>query len=140
MTPQRRVMCFGTFDIVHPGHVKFLAAARALGDELFVVVSRDERRKALSGITPVHTQRERIAVLSEFKSVSRAIAGKKNNILTVVKQHRPDVIALGHDQVYGIDTLAAWSAQQKKPPRIVRLRAFNRKRHSTTRIKQVLCQ
>ncbi|OGH61891.1 MAG: hypothetical protein A2848_02135, partial [Candidatus Magasanikbacteria bacterium RIFCSPHIGHO2_01_FULL_50_8] len=126
MKTKRSVMCFGTFDIIHPGHVKFLAAARALGDELLVVVSRDDRRAALSGAMPVHTQRERIAVLDGLKSVTRAIAGKKNDILVVVRQHRPDIIALGHDQVYGISALQKWCEQQKNPPRVIRLRAFNR--------------
>jgi FAD synthetase len=136
---KKRVMCFGTFDIIHPGHIKFLTRARALGDELFVVVSRDERRAAIRGKTPVHTQAERMLVLSSLSAVTKAIAGKKDDILAIIKKMKPLIIALGHDQVYGVDVLQSWCASQKKPPQIVRLPAYKRSRYSTSRIKEVLC-
>ncbi len=136
---KQRVMCFGTFDIIHPGHVWFLTEVSHLGDELFVVVSRDERRKALAGHMPVHTQVERVAVLDALKPVTQAIKGNQRDILAVIRKYKPHTIALGHDQVYGIDVLNAWIKTQKNPPRIVRLPAFKRVRHSTTRIKKTLC-
>lgn len=136
---KKRVMCFGTFDIIHPGHIKFLTAARKLGDELFVVVARDERRAKIAGRTPVHTQAERVLVLGAFKMVTKAVPGKKTDILAVIREQKPAVIALGHDQVYGVEVLEQWCAAQKKPPQIVRLPPFNRTRYSTSRIKAVLC-
>ncbi|MDQ5931619.1 MAG: synthetase [Patescibacteria group bacterium] len=136
---KKRVMCFGTFDIIHPGHIKFLTRARALGDELFVVVSRDERRAAIRGKTPVHTQAERVVVLSSLSAVTQALAGKKDDILAIIRKIKPSIIALGHDQVYGVDVLQSWCASQKNPPQIVRLPAYKRSRYSTSRIKEDLC-
>ena len=136
---KKRVMCFGTFDIIHPGHIKFLESVRNLGDELFVVVSRDERRAALQGKAPVHTQAERILVLTALSAVTEAVAGNKSDILVVIKKLKPAIIALGHDQVYGVDVLQSWCETQKKPPQIVRLPAYKRSRYSTSRIKEVLC-
>ncbi len=137
---KKRVMSFGTFDIIHPGHIAFLSAAAKCGNELFVVVSRDTRRKKISGDLPVHTQTERISVLNALKPVTRAIAGSDKDILKAIKRYTPDVIVLGHDQVYGIEMLDKWIARQENPPKIVRLPAFRRGRFSTTRIKKVLCQ
>lgn len=137
---KKRVMCFGTFDILHPGHIRFFDAAQKLGDELFVVVSRDERREKITGKRPVHTQKERMAVIDALKPVKQAVAGKRGDILAVVSEIKPHVIALGHDQVYGVEVLERWCASQVRPPHIVRLPAFNRKRYSTSRIKETLCQ
>lgn len=137
---KKRVMCFGTFDILHPGHIKFLTAARKLGDELYVVVSRDARREKASGRLPVHTQAERVLMLGSLSVVTRAIPGAAKDILAVIRTHKPAIIALGHDQVYGVDVLRAWCAGQKNAPKIVRLRAFNRARYSTSRIKSAVCQ
>lgn len=136
---KKRVMCFGTFDIIHPGHIKFLSSARKLADELYVVVSRDERRAALRGRTPVHTQAERLLVLGSLSVVTKAIAGKKDDILAIIKKIKPAIIALGHDQVYGVDVLQSWCKTQKRPPQIVRLPAYKRSRYSTSRIKEDLC-
>lgn len=134
-----RVMCFGTFDILHPGHVAFLTKARKLGDELYVVVSRDARRRALSGKTPIHTQKERMLVLAALRSVTRVLAGHATDPLFQIKKIKPAVIVLGHDQVFGVDAVEAWAGKQKRPPHIVHMKAINRVRYSTTRIKSDLC-
>lgn len=136
---KRRVMCFGTFDIIHPGHIRFLEAAARLGDELIVVVSRDARRATLSGKLPVHTQKERLEVLNALKVVWKAVPGTQTDILATIRKFKPQIIALGHDQVYGIDVLEHWMTRQKNPPQIVRLPAFKRSRYSTSRIKETLC-
>lgn len=132
-------MCFGTFDIIHPGHIAFLEAAARCGRELIVVVSRDARRKSLTGSAPVHTQSERMLVLQALKSVKRTVAGHATDLLFHVKKIKPDVIVLGHDQTYGVDVLVAWAASQKKSPQIVRLKPVRRSRYSTSRIKKTLC-
>ncbi|MGD1075360.1 MAG: adenylyltransferase/cytidyltransferase family protein, partial [Thermodesulfovibrionales bacterium] len=47
-----RVVCAGTFDHLHPGHLNFLEQASALGNELIVIVARDETVKRIKGIAP----------------------------------------------------------------------------------------
>ena len=54
-----RVLCSGTFDYLHAGHVSFIEQAAALGDELFVVVARDENVKRIKGHYPDQTEEER---------------------------------------------------------------------------------
>lgn len=136
-----RVMCFGTFDILHPGHISFLKKARAYGDKLYVIVSNDARRRTIAGgISPVHTQKERALLLQELRTVTQALPGHVHDILFHIKKVHPDIIVLGHDQVFGVDILNAWIRTQARPPKIFRLRAFKRRRYSTTRIKNELCK
>ena len=56
-----RVLCCGTFDYLHPGHLSFIEQAAALGDELFAVVARDENVKIIKGHYPDHSEVERKA-------------------------------------------------------------------------------
>ena len=59
----KRVLCCGTFDYLHPGHISFLKQAARLGTELFVVVARDENVKRLKGRYPDHGEEERVGRL-----------------------------------------------------------------------------
>ena len=92
-----RVMATGVFDLLHPGHLHFLTSAKALGDELVVVVATDAmvRRRKHEPITPQEMRRQLIA---GFKPVDRAIVGHEDDIYKTVEDVRPDIIALGYDQ------------------------------------------
>ena len=62
----KRVLCCGTFDYLHPGHISFLEQAGALGTELFVVVARDENVKRIKGAYPDHAEEQRKARIVEL--------------------------------------------------------------------------
>lgn len=133
-------MCFGTFDLMHPGHVHFLTRAARHGDELYVVLARDERRAALTGMKPIHTVRERAAMIGALRVVTRALVGHATDMLWHVKRIRPRTIVLGHDQKTGVAELTAWLAQHAPHTRMVRLTAFHRSRYTTSGIKRRLCR
>ena len=96
---RRRVLCCGTFDHFHPGHESFLRQAAALGTELWVVVARDENVERLKGRLPDHSEVERRSTLSAVPAVSEACLGHAgSNMLRIVEEIAPDVIALGYDQ------------------------------------------
>lgn len=136
----KRVMCFGTFDLVHPGHIWFLKKARSLGDELLVVVSCDERRQYLAGTKPIHNQKERATILRELKFITRVILGGERNVLAAIKKYKPQIIVLGHDQVFGVKELLVWTKKQLNPPQIIRLKSFQRARYSSTNIRKKICR
>ena len=95
----RRVLCCGTFDYLHPGHISFLRQARRLGSELFVVIARDENVKRIKGRVPDQDEQERKARLEELDFVDDVRLGNPGkNFLQVVEEIQPDVIALGYDQ------------------------------------------
>ena len=94
-----RVLCCGTFDHFHPGHESFLAQAAALGSELFVVIARDENVKRIKGRLPDHSEEERMAAVEGAGIADDVRLGNKGaNLLQVVSEIAPDVIALGYDQ------------------------------------------
>src|SRR5208282_433989 len=94
-----RVMATGVFDLLHPGHVFFLTEARKLGDELVVVVARDQtaRRLKREPYVPEHIRREMVGSL---KPVDRAVLGSATDIYETVINERPNIIVLGYDQVW----------------------------------------
>jgi FAD synthetase len=94
-----RVMATGVFDLLHPGHVAFLREAKRLGDELVVVVARDSTAKRFKH-TPITPQAQRLEMVAALKPVDRAILGNEGGIYEILDDVRPDVIAIGYDQVH----------------------------------------
>ena len=92
-----RVLATGTFDIIHLGHIKYLEEAKSLGDELIVVVAHDNtvKRKKHNPIMPQEVRRK---IVESLKPVDRAVNGRDGDIFEIVKEIKPDIIALGYDQ------------------------------------------
>ncbi len=98
-----RVLATGAFDVLHPGLIHYLREAAALGDELVVVVARDDRRTGL--LMDEETRRTLVAALEMVdEAVLGGAAGKP--MLDAVAEVAPDVVALGHDQPFDADELA----------------------------------
>jgi len=98
---QRKVVTVaGTWDIIHPGHIKFLEEASALG-ELVVIVARDKNVKAFKGHAPVLGEQQRLAVVSSLKPVKKALLGNEDgDPIKTVADLNPDYFVLGPDQPY----------------------------------------
>jgi FAD synthetase len=92
-----RVMATGVFDLLHIGHLHFLEAARALGDELMVVVATDETVRKRKH-EPIFDEDMRAGLVSALKPVDRAVVGHTGDPYTIVEELKPDIIALGYDQ------------------------------------------
>ena len=96
---KKRVMCCGTFDYLHPGHLSFIAQAAALGDELYVVVARDANVQRIKGHLPDHREDDRRAALARMSEVDDVRLGYSGqNLLRGVGDISPHIIALGYDQ------------------------------------------
>ncbi|MCI4335550.1 MAG: adenylyltransferase/cytidyltransferase family protein [Thermoplasmata archaeon] len=117
-----RVMATGVFDLLHPGHLFFLTEARKLGDELVVVVARDQtaRRLKREPYVPEQLRREMVEAL---KPVDRAVLGSTTDIYATVEEYRPSVIALGYNQVWDGKEVEAECARRGVTVRVVRLPA-----------------
>lgn len=88
------VMAQGTFDVIHPGHIRYLEKSAELGDELVVVIARDSRVDR----DLAFEEEERRGIVEALGSVDRAVLGSKGNIYATVKEIDPDTITLGYDQ------------------------------------------
>lgn len=100
---ERIVLAAGSFDIIHPGHIEFLKWASSLGNKLYVIVSRDENYKRFKGFNPVFKENERLYIVSSLRYIYRALLGSTEDILKSVEEIKPDVIALGYDQLLDIN-------------------------------------
>lgn len=94
-----RVVCAGTFDHLHPGHVSFLTQAKALGDQLVVIVARDENVLRIKGIRPDDDEEKRRLNVERTRIPDRVVLGfLDRDIFSILIELSPDIVALGYDQ------------------------------------------
>ena len=94
------VLAGGVFDIIHPGHISTLNAAKKLGDILVVVVATDNTAIKMKKQKPLHTQDQRKELVNSLTIVDLCLIGHEGDIFETVNQVRPQTIALGYDQVH----------------------------------------
>ena len=94
------VLAGGVFDIIHPGHISTLNAAKKLGDILVVVVATDNTAIKMKKQKPLHTQDQRKELVNSLTMVDLCLIGHEGDIFKTVNQVRPQTIALGYDQVH----------------------------------------
>lgn len=97
--PKPVVLTNGVFDILHRGHVTYLAQARALGASLVVAVNTDAsvRRLGKGDDRPVNACDDRMAILAALESVSMVVPFDEDTALEVVQEARPDIYVKGGD-------------------------------------------
>jgi FAD synthetase len=92
------VMCFGTFDIFHPGHAYYLSKSQMLAKKMIVVIARDHRVISGKWKTPIHSENERLqSVGSNFPNAT-VILGDEHDIFAPLREYSPDILAFGYDQ------------------------------------------
>lgn len=96
----RIVLAGGVFDIIHPGHIHTLNAAKALGDVLVVVVATDNTAIKMKKRKPLHHETLRQELISSLTMVDMCLVGNEGDIFKTVEIVKPNVIALGYDQVH----------------------------------------
>jgi len=94
------VLAGGVFDIIHPGHIHTLNAAKALGGILVVAIATDKTAKKMKKRSPLHNQELRCELVSSLSMVDKAIVGHEDDIFQTVKEVKPNIIVLGYDQVH----------------------------------------
>ena len=96
----RIVLAGGVFDIIHPGHIHTLNAAKLLGDVLVVVVATDNTAVKMKKRTPIHSQEQRQELVDSLEVVDLCLIGQENDIFKTVNHVKPQIIALGYDQIH----------------------------------------
>ena len=94
------VLAGGVFDIIHPGHIYTLNAAKALGDVLVVVVATDNTSEKMKKRKPLHAQEQRQELVNSLSMVDLCLVGQEDDIFKTVNLVRPQIIALGYDQIH----------------------------------------
>ena len=94
------VLAGGVFDIIHPGHIHTLNAAKALGDVLIVVIATDKTAEKQKKRLPLHNQDQRKMLVDALSVVDLSVVGHEGDIFKTVEFIQPQIIALGYDQVH----------------------------------------
>jgi FAD synthetase len=133
----KRIMVFGTFDMIHKGHEDFFRQARTLAPEAYLIVSvaRDSAVERIKGSKSRNTESERLAAIRKHFLVDDAILGDKNGYLPHIIKMSPDVIALGYDQIGEyVDSLEKDLRDRRLPIKVVRLMAHQPEVFKTSKL------
>jgi len=125
------VLASGVFDLLHLGHVKFLEEAKNAGGpyaQLVVVVARDSTVEKTKGRKPIMPEDQRCSLVESLRVVDKAVLGYENlDIGEVVKNIKPDVIALGYDQEDMMKQVLDYVNKNKLDVQVVRIGKFGEK-------------
>ena len=110
----------GVFDLLHVGHVRYLAAARTLGDTLLVAVNSDNAVKKLKGVDrPIVNEAERAEILAALKQVDYVTVFDDVSPRRLIAELLPDVLVKGGD--YGLDEIHGREEVEAAGGRVVSL-------------------
>ena len=117
------VLAGGIFDIIHPGHIHTLNAAKALGDVLVVAIATDKTAQKMKKRPPLHNQELRRELVRCLSMVDIAMIGHEEDIFETVKEVKPNIIVLGYDQVHQDKFIADGCKRINLDVEIVRLQS-----------------
>ncbi len=146
-----RVLATGVFDLLHPGHVKYLEEAKKTGGEnaeLVVVVARDNTVKKAKGKAPIMPEDQRRFLVESLKVVDSAILGFEEQDVSKILETgfkyllslKPDIIAVGHDQSNVEKTLQKVIEEKGLNIKIVKIKKFNEELDSSTKIREKIME
>src|SRR5437588_12161064 len=116
------VLVGGVFDLIHPGHIHTLKAAKAQGDVLIVVIARISTAAMIKKDRRIyHDEKLRAELVSSLRLVDLAVLGQEGTMYETVDHIKPDVIALGYDQAHSEKDIAENCQKRNLNVRVVRL-------------------
>jgi D-glycero-beta-D-manno-heptose 1-phosphate adenylyltransferase len=118
-----RVIVFtnGVFDILHPGHIRYLRDARALGDLLIVGINSDRSARALGKAPdrPINTEGERAEVLSALTAVDAVVVFDEETPHEIITLIQPDILVKGAD--WGENAIVGRDVVEARGGKVVRM-------------------
>lgn len=95
---ERIILANGCFDLIHPGHIRYLAGAKALGGKLLVAINSDQQvRRLKGGGRPLISQKERAEIVAAFRFVDAVTIFDEPTVEEIIRLIRPDFHTKGTD-------------------------------------------
>jgi len=117
---RRVVFTNGVFDLLHPGHVRYLQAARAEGDTMIIAINSDRSVSAIKGPTrPITPQNERAEVLGALACVDAVVVFDEDTPFDIISAVQPDVLVKGAD--WAEDKIVGREVVEARGGRVVRM-------------------
>jgi len=135
----KRVVVFGTFDRLHKGHINFLKQASQFGDELYIIVARDNNVVKIKGRLPNDTELRRVKKIKNLKIAKRVMLGQKNfnSRYNLLNKIRPHIVALGYDQQAKLIELRSQLKKYGMSAKIVRLKPYHPEKYKTSKLNNI---
>lgn len=133
-----RIMVFGTFDMIHPGHEDLFRQARELGSEPYLIVSiaRDSAAARYKKSALHNNEGARLAALQAHQLVDLAVLGDEIGYVEHIIKAAPEIIALGYDQEGEyVENLEKELAAAGLFPRIVRMQSHKPEIYKTSKLR-----
>ncbi|MBU0531753.1 MAG: adenylyltransferase/cytidyltransferase family protein [Candidatus Uhrbacteria bacterium] len=132
----KKVLVFGTFDEIHPGHENLFQQARELGNHLTVAVSRDKFVAERKGRAPKLNETERLRLVAAHDLVDKAILCDETiGQFKSLQQADPKVIAVGYDQNDLAKELERWMNKIGRTIPIIHLKPYKPELHKTSYVR-----
>ena len=132
----KTVLAFGTFDLLHPGHLSYLTQAKKLGEKLIVVVATDSNVEKGKGKKPINSEEHRRELVEALSIVDEAIVGSENNYFECIEQIKPSIIALGYDQPANEKEIETKLKEKGIQTKIIKLKAYKPEVYKSSKIKE----
>ncbi len=138
-----KIMVFGTFDILHPGHMHFFKQARRLSRNPFLIVSiaRDVSVEKVKGRLPLYSEKARAEFVRKTGLADKIVLGDTKGHMSHILKESPDIIALGYDQLgYYVDATIQYLHDNAVPIRVVRLKSHHPEKYKSSIYKTKLTE
>jgi D-glycero-beta-D-manno-heptose 1-phosphate adenylyltransferase len=110
----------GVFDLLHPGHVRYLADARAQGGALIVAVNSDRSVRAIKGpARPINSEQERAEILAALAAVDAVVIFDEDDPYAIISAIQPDILVKGAD--WAADRIIGRDVVEARGGRVVRI-------------------
>ncbi len=132
-------MAFGSFDLIHPGHLYYLKESKKYGDKLIVGVATDQNILELKGRKPLYNEKERLLEVKNLNIADEVRLGNDNrNVYDILEEVNPNVICLGYDQKPSNEELKKELKLRKINAEIIRIDAFNPEKYKSSKLKGLI--
>jgi len=129
----KKVMVFGTFNVIHPGHLNFFRQAKKYGGRLYVVLARDKTVVEIKDYDPLD-EMARMKKIGGLPMVDKVLLGSVDDKMKVVKEIQPDVICLGYDQSFFVDELEAYLSENNLDIPVMRLKPYVPEKYKSSKL------
>lgn len=131
---EKKVMAFGTFDLLHKGHLYFLGKASNYG-KLYVVIARDKTVRKIKGKKPQNNEKTRLGNISKLPFVCKAFLGSLHDRYKIIEKIMPQIICLGYDQKIAVAKLKSELRRRNINSKIIRLKAYKPSIYKTSKLR-----
>ncbi len=104
----RTVMAFGSFDLIHPGHLFYLDNAKKKGDRLIVIIARNQTILKRKKKPPVFDEQDRLMLVSRLDMVDLTVLGDLKDPFKCLETYHPDILCFGYDQEVDLKSLKVY--------------------------------